>query len=121
MSSKSVRKVLFAGVVIAVFLLPLTTIGAAQTTSDAFVTIGSASVTPENPEVGEETRITVEFRNSETASGSIDVTEVRVRGPGIFNKADNIRNLRPGTSVEIPFSATFAEPGLTKPTVYLRG
>lgn len=121
MSSKSVRKVLFVGVVIAVFLLPLTTIGAAQTTSDAFVTIGNVSVTPENPEVGEETRITVEFRNSETASGSIDVTEVSVRGPGIFSEADDIGNLGPGTSVEIPFSATFAEPGLTKLTVYLRG
>ena len=103
------KKALLGCVLIAVLLVPVTSFGAAQTTSDAYVTIGAVSVTPENPEVGEETTITAEFRNAETATGSIDVTEVSVRGPGIFSEADDIGILGPGTTVDIPFSVCFED------------
>jgi hypothetical protein len=91
------------------------------TAQQSDVTIGSINVTPTNPSPGDVVIIDAELRNSETSSGSVKISQVSIDGPSIDENADDIGKLGPGTSVTVPFSVVFDEPGQKKLTVTMYG
>jgi hypothetical protein len=107
--------VLFGGIATPLLSAPV------SANSGAYVTVGNVTVSPQNPEPGERVTITAQFRNSGSSSGAIQVTQVDLSGVSSSSPADNIGELGPGDSVQIPFSATFEEVGQQRLTVILRG
>jgi len=102
-------------IIITAGILPLVT------AQQSDVTIGSINVTPTNPSSGDAVVINAELRNSETSTGSVKISQVSIDGPSIDENADDIGKLGPGTSVTVPFSVVFDEPGQKKLTVTMYG
>jgi len=103
-------------------VVPMASTGAAQTGSDAYVTVGNISVSPETPEPGERVTIRAEFRNSGSSSAAITITEASLRSGGsLLDTADDLGSLGVGDSTEVPFSTIFDSEGEKKLTIVLRG
>ncbi|WP_276999244.1 hypothetical protein [Haloquadratum walsbyi] len=107
--------ILILMIIITAGILPLVT------AQQSDVTIGSINVTPTNPSSGDAVVINAELRNSETSTGSVKISQVSIDGPSIDENADDIGKLGPGTSVTVPFSVVFDEPGQKKLTVTMYG
>lgn len=85
------------------------------------MTVGTVTVSPENPTTNSQITITPTIRNAESASDSAQITEVSVNGPSTLESTDNIGRLGPGNTVEVPFSTAFEDAGQHRLTVYVRG
>lgn len=107
-------------------VVPMASIGTAQSTdsssSDAYVSIGNISVSPENPEPGETVTITATAKNSESSGDGVEITQMSLRS-GISNRdtASDLGSLGAGDSMDVPFSTTFDSEGEKKLNVVVRG
>ncbi|WP_248896368.1 hypothetical protein [Haloplanus halobius] len=124
--SRLLTALLVSAIVGSCLVAPLTSVGAAQSTADeseAYVSIGNVSVSPQYPGPDEQVTVTATFRNSANSGGAAKLTEASLRGPGVSRRssADNLGDLGPGDSIEVPFSTTFEETGQKRLTVVLRG
>ncbi|WP_048075322.1 hypothetical protein [Haloquadratum walsbyi] len=102
------RNLLFLTLAIVIITTGVTPLVTAQQSN---VTIGSINVTPTDPSPGDVVMINAELRNSETSAGSVKISQVTIDGPSIDENVDDIGRLGAGTSVTVPFSVTFDEPG----------
>lgn len=93
------------------------TVGSAVTVAP--ISIGNVTFSPTSPAPGDQVTITATFHNSAAASSVMGITQVSVRGSGVFASADDVSNLGPGDSVDVPFSVAFDSPGEKKLTVYM--
>lgn len=100
-------------------------VGAAQTTdraaTGAYVTVSNVTVSPQTPEPGERVTVTAEFRNSESSTGAVDITQASLRGGGIRGSVSDLGSLGPGDRISVPFTATFDDAGRERLEVVLRG
>ena len=114
--------VLVVAVLVGGVAVPMASIGTAQS-GGVYVTVGNVSVSPENPEPGEQVTVTAEFRNSASSEGAAKITEATLRGAGLERRSsvDNLGDLGPGDSIEVPFTTAFSEVGQQRLTFVLRG
>lgn len=102
--------------------VPVVSTGAAQTGSNAYVTVGNISISQDTPEPGERVTIRAEFRNSGSSSSAIKITEASLRqGGSLLDTANDLGSLGAGDSTEIPFATTFDSEGEKKLTIIFRG
>ena len=101
---------------------PVVSTGAAQTSTNAYLTVGNISVSQETPEPGERVTIRAKFQNSESSGSAVKITEASLRQKGsLLNTANDLGSLGAGDSIEVPFATTFDSEGQKKLTIILRG
>lgn len=116
-------RTLLVAAVLVVVAVPMASVGAAQTeaSTEAYVTVSNVSVSPQTPEPGERVTVTATFRNSESSTGAVEITQASVRGSSLRSSARDLGDLGPGDSIDVPFSVRFDRPGQHRLTVILRG
>ena len=104
-----------AKAVVAVGIVLVATIGAVGTVAGAEPAITNVTVSPQEPLPGELVRFTTTIRNSEGADGSFEVDAVWIRKAGTtteYARVNNPGNVPPGSTLEIPLTTRFEEPGV---------
>jgi hypothetical protein len=99
-----------------IVLLVLTSgIGAvAVTAADPAVQLSSVTVTPDDPNTGEQVTIEATISNLENSDTTVDITDLYVRTPGTteeFVRGENLGSVAPGGTLSVPVSTTFETPG----------
>ncbi|MFB6252463.1 MAG: hypothetical protein ABEI27_12415 [Halobellus sp.] len=84
------------------------------------IQVSSVTVTPDDPNTGEQVTIETEISNLQESDSTATITDIYVRKPGTtteYARVENLGAVAPGGSVSIPVSATFENPGQKRLTV----
>jgi len=101
--------------VAAVGFVLVATIAVVGVVTGAQPAITNVSVSPQEPLPGELVRFTVSLRNAEGADGPFQVDSVWIRKAGTtteYARVNNPGNVPPGSSLEVPLTTRFDEPGV---------
>jgi len=99
---------------IALLVLVAGTGAAAVTAADPAVQLSSVTVTPDDPNTGEQVTIEATISNLENSDTTVDVTDLYVRTPGTteeFARGEDVGSISPGGTLSVPVSTTFETPG----------
>jgi hypothetical protein len=86
----------------------------AVTAADPGIQLSSVTVTPDDPNTGEQVRIEATISNLDTSNTNVDVTDVYVRKTAPleeFARVEDIGTVTPGGSLSVPISTAFETPG----------
>jgi hypothetical protein len=86
----------------------------AVTAADPAIQLSSVTVTPDDPNTGEQVRIEATISNLDTSNTNVDVTDVYVRKTAPleeFARVEDIGTVTPGGSLSVPISTAFETPG----------
>jgi hypothetical protein len=84
------------------------------TAADPAVQLSSVTVTPDDPNTGEQVTIEATISNLENSDTTVDVTDLYVRTPGTteeFARGEDVGSVAPGGTLSVPVSTTFETPG----------
>lgn len=114
---------LFVMVVVA-SSLPLT--GIASSTQGTYVSITNVDITPEDPAPGETITIRSTVRNLENSGSTLDIQAIAIRRsgtPGVDEREriEDLGTLAPGSSLEVPMTVSFEEPGTKRLRIHVYG
>lgn len=116
-----------AVVVLVVLCLVPTAVGVATVSrgvgaqSSPAVTVSNVTHTPTTPAAGQTFEVSVRIENHESATGSVQLTEVYVRGLDSSYVADDLGTLSPGSSTVVTLPVTVESPGWTTFSVHVNG
>lgn len=82
--------------------------------ADPAIQLSSVTVTPDDPNTGEQVRIEATISNLDTSNTNVDVTDVYVRKTAPleeFARVEDIGTVTPGGSLSVPISTAFETPG----------
>jgi len=86
----------------------------AVTAADPAVQLSSVTVTPDDPNTGEQVTIEATISNLENSDTTVDIRDLYVRTPQTtdeFARVEEVGSVAPGGSLTIPISTTFESPG----------
>ncbi|MFC6875410.1 COG1361 family protein [Halobellus marinus] len=78
------------------------------------VQLSSVTVTPDDPNTGEQVTIEATISNLENSDTTVDIRDLYVRTPGTtqeFARVEEVGSVAPGGSLSVPISTTFETPG----------
>lgn len=110
--------------VLVVSSLPLT--GIASSTQGTYVSITNVSVTPEDPAPGETITIRSTVRNLAGSGSTLDIQAIAIRrsgtpGVGERERIEDLGTLAPGSSLEVPMTVSFENPGTKRLRIHVYG
>jgi hypothetical protein len=108
--------------VLVVLSLLISGAGAAITPAAAApaIQVSSVTVTPDDPNTGEQVTIETEISNLQESDTTVTITDIYVRKPGTtteYARVEDLGSVAPGGSVSIPMSTTFETSGQKRLTV----
>ena len=98
-----------------VALLVVTAVATVGSGNAAEASITNVTVSPQEPRTGELVRFTTTIRNAEGAEGTFEVTDVWIRKAGTtteYARVSNPGNVPPGSTMEVPLTASFDSQGV---------
>ena len=105
--------------VVALVALPATT-GA----QSAAVYVSNVTVSPQTPAPGEQFTVTTSVVNGQSSQSSIEIADVAIQtadGNRELKRIENLGTLPPGTSMDIPMTLSFSDPGTRELRVVVYG
>jgi hypothetical protein len=110
--------------VLVVSSLPVT--GIASSTQGTYVSITDVTFTPEDPAPGETITIRSTVRNLEGSGSTLDIRAIAIRrsgtsGVGERERIEDLGTLAPGSSLEVPMTVSFEEPGTKRLRIHVYG
>lgn len=85
------------------------------------VVVQSATVEPENPQVGEPVTITATIANFASSPGGAQINEVWLRSNGIADSVDDLGTLGTDGTMEVPLTTSFESAGQKRVIVHVNG
>ena len=86
----------------------------AVTAANPAVQLSSVTVTPDDPNTGEQVTIEATISNLENSDTTVEVTDLYVRTPGTteeFARGEDVGSIAPGGTLSVPVSTTFETAG----------
>lgn len=104
----------FSRLMIVLLILISSTGAVAVTAANPSIQLSSVTVTPDDPNVGEQVTIEATISNLENSDTTVDVTDLYIRTPGTteeFVRGEDLGSVAPGGTLSVPVSTTFETPG----------
>jgi len=100
--------------------------GATASTQSSYVSITDVTVTPDDPAPGETITLRSTVRNLEGSGAALDITAVAItrsdtRGINELTRIEDLGTLSPGSSLTVPQTVSFEEPGTKRLRVEVYG